>query len=265
MADNEQADKMAPARMAGLRKQADDLGVMYTTETSEEALRTAIKEAKAPRPAAPAEQTVPVQGMVDIIKAVKDALRPDQVQDGIVSEADADPSDATEERAYFHPAIFWKLPMKKVGGQLIKPPFRPLMFKQEQGGSVRNGNQWNTRYLSVLRTKSKREQAYIETHELFGRSFSRSYTEAQKLSTRARRGIVFGRFMQSLMITDSKEIYRMAANMNLNTGITEDLATLRTRIADELTEKECDRLDKQEAAILAGSGKKSLLTTGETV
>jgi len=260
----ESKDKMFEARMAGLRKKADTLGVMYTDETEESSLRLAIKEAEAPRSAPPAAQSsLGVNDLGEILKAVKQSLAPEQNPSGIVSERDMDPNDETEERIYFHPALFWKLPMKRVGGQMVKPPFGDLMFKREYGSAVRNGNQNNTRYLCALRTKSKREIAYIETHPQFGRSFFTSHTQAEAMSTKARRGIVFGRYMNSLINTPSTEIYRMAGEMKLSTGLTEDLATLRTRIADALTDRDYDQIEKQEANLLAQSGKKSLLTTAD--
>ena len=260
---------MAEARIAKLRKEADALGVHYTNDTEEGILRSAIQEFKDAKVANKDSDDALAQTKAQaseigaaVATAVKKAMAPDTIKDGIVSEADMDPDDEGERRTYFHPAIFWILPLKKVGGQRIKPPFSEMIkFNQEYGGRIRNGDQWNTRYMSVYHTKSKREQAYLETHPLYGKSFSRSHEQAVAMSGKARRGIVFGKYMQSLQITPAEEVYRMAAGMELQTGITEDLGNLRTRVADLLTDMEMDRQAEQEKQLLAGAGRKNLLAS----
>lgn len=261
MEDNR--DPMAAARIGKLRKEADKYGVHYTNETSEDALRAAVDEAKAPReqaPApAPAQAVLPASAIGEIVREVRKALAPDTIKDGIVQERDVDPDDRTDEKTYFHPAIFWILPLKRVGGQLVMPPFgKRIMFKREYGAGVRSGNQWNTRYVSVYRTKSKREIQYIETHELFGKTFFTSHAQAEALTGSARRGIVFGKFMNSLSVTPPDEVYRMAAANGIETGVLEELATLRTRLADKLTDAEMVRAEAHEKQLLA-SGRKGLL------
>jgi len=258
------AETALKARIAKLKKKADELGVFYQDDVDELTLKTAIEEAKQytsePANEAPS-QAIEIGKVIaqEMGKAMRQVVR-DPEEDGLVDERDLDPEDVTEEKSYFTPQFFWIVPAKRIGGQLVKAPYKKMVFKMSQGDAVRNGDQWQTRYISVYVTNSKKEQAFLETHPLFGRVFFSNTTDANISSEQVIFAQKFSKHVQNLNVRMAPELYRMAAQNGIKVDSKMSLPTLRTNIANVLAQREVEADKARMHSLLTSSGRASLLT-----
>lgn len=271
------AENAAKARLGKLKKQADELGITYHDDVTEETLKYEIKATKAALAELDSEMEVPLKPLQsapsasgtdiaalgktiaqEMAKAVQ-GIKDDGSGDRTVSERMADPEDAGEEKSYFVPMFFWILPAKRQGGQLVKAPFGKIVFKMSTGGVVRNGDQTNTVYKAIYSTNSKREQAYIETHPLFGRVFFANQKEAEISSEQLRFAQTFGKQMQMLNTKMAPELYRTAAENGVHVDATMSLNTLRTNIANALARRAMQSEDQHLRNLSAAAGRAELL------
>ena len=229
-----------------LRRQADLRGIDYSPETDDELLAEEIKEHDrrmkqvSESRMEQRRESVSMDTMKEFAKEVASSVAKEVAsansKDGdrrVVSEREYDPNDLTESRTYFAPMVYYKLPMKRIGGQLVEPPFGKIEFKMLEGSSVRVGDQNQTRYISSYTTDSKREQAYIETHPKFGKSFFHSDSAARITSDEHKYAIKFGERMNMLRTYQAPDLYRMAGDLGIRIDLGMSLDTLRDTIASE--------------------------------
>lgn len=267
------AETAAAARLKGLQKKADNYGIPYTQETTEAILRQSIKDYEATLAPAPKETKAPevvsavevLAPMVDVVKEMKElarTLKGDKATEtyGEVAETDVDPEDQLPfPKVYFTPSSWWILPMKRVGGQYVKHPFKRIVFSTEHGRKVQNGTQWNTAYQATFRTMSKREAAYMETHELFGKLFFLSSKEANIMPEQAKRAIRFGKHLAQLNATPAPRVYQQAASLGITLSKEMSLGDIRTKIADELAGQDMIQETQALKNVLTAQGRQELL------
>ncbi len=254
------------AKLTRLKKKADKLGIPYHDSIDLETLQLAVDDYEAATEGDP-EADPQVANTVAIGKAIaqemgvvmRGVMRPSDPQDGLVDERDADPNDAAEPKTYFTPQFWWKLPAKRMGGQLVKPPYGKILFKMSSGDAIRNGDQWNTRYISLYTSKSKREQAYIETHELYGKVFFPNIAEALVTTEQIKFAQCFNKHYQSLVTKMAPVLYRQAATMGVKLSSNMALNTIRTAIAEVLATRELARLEEQRKEVFAATSRASLM------
>ncbi len=266
---------MAPARIAKLRKKADAMGIIYTDDTSEAILSQAVKDFKA---SIEDEDTGgsddKVNTAVEIGTAVGRAVakemasvvrgaKGDDDNDGLVREEQFDPKDLTDPATYFVPMIFWILPAKQVGSQLVMAPYKKIVFKLDQGSAIRNGSQFQTRYTASFTTSSKKEQAHLETHPYFNRVFFKSETEVSLNNNQVRYAQRFALHMQSLNNTMAPQLYQMSPSLGVKLNHDMSLVMLRTKIAEALTQRDMDNAEAELKAILTSSGRAELLSASQ--
>lgn len=259
------AETAAKARLQGLKNKADKIGLPYPPDVTEDILRISLREYEDAMRAEARVATLegaPAEGMAEVASAMKDiakALRQDKEADtgGVVDEASVDPNDKLPyPRIFFAPSTFWILPMKKVGGQRVKYPYKKIVFSLEHGGKVLSGTQWNTQYLSTYKTESKREVAYMETHELYKKAFFNSSTEARNMSDKVVRELRFGQWLANLNTTSPTQLYEMAAQRDIPVSVGVSLPDLRAKLASALTDEEIERkaqLQKAAASVVQRS------------
>lgn len=262
MANSETAAK---ARLGKLKKQADDLGISYHEDVTEETLKLAIKAAKEEtEEEAPATSAV---SAVEIGKAIAQEMgkvmrtvvqEPDE--DGLVDDRDVDPDDIGEEKVYFTPQFFWIVPAKRIGGQLVKAPYKKMVFKMSHGDAIRNGDQFQTRYMSTYVTNSKREQAYLETHDLYKKIFFSNAKEADITSDQVKFAQKFSQHMQNLNVRMAPQLYRMAAENGIKLDSKMSLSTIRTNIANALAARDIQRDAEMMKSMVSSAGRASLLS-----
>lgn len=258
------AETALKARIAKLKKKADDLGVFYQDDVDEQTLRTAIDEAKQYTSESSNDspnQAIEIGKVIahEMGKAMRQVVR-DPEEDGLVDERDLDPEDVTEEKSYFTPQFFWIVPAKRIGGQLVKAPYKKMIFKMSQGDATRNGDQWQTRYISVYVTNSKKEQAFLETHPMFNRVFFSNTADANISSDQVIFAQKFSKHVQNLNMRMAPELYRMAAQSGVKVDSKMSLPTLRTNIANVLAQREVEADKARMQSLLTSSGRASLLT-----
>lgn len=265
------AETALKARMGRLKKQADTLGIPYTDDTTEDILREAVKQAKealaelddTPQEtaAAPALDVAELGKTIaqEMAKGLRTVVK-DAQEDRLVDDRDVDPNDQGDDRIYFTPMFFWILPAKRIGGQLVKAPYGKIVFSMDHGSAVRNGDQWQTRYLSVYKTNSKREQAYIETHELFGKVFFSNSKDAALTTDQVRFAQKFSLHMQTLNTRMSPELYRMAGQYGIAVNSKMSLPTLRTNIANILAQRDIMEEDRLRGSLATAAGRTGLMS-----
>jgi hypothetical protein len=241
--------------LQSLRAEADKLGLSYDNETPEDQLKEAVNQTmnalrteseertKQTREAQAAE----ANGLnlkefgKELAAGIAAGLRDKKEgEERFVNERDFDPNDLGEDRTYFAPMLYWKLPAKRIGGQLVKAPFGKIEFKLLEGSSVRTGNRASTRYLSAYTTNSKKEQAYIESHPLYRKTFFPSEIDGRMAAEDVRYAVEFGKQMNMLLTYQAPALYKMASDLH-NDGVvvnhTMSLDTIRTNIAGALAKR----------------------------
>lgn len=265
------SDNAAKARMGKLKKKADALGIPYDENTTEDLLRLAIKEFEPEE----VEQNSSLANSIAVGRAVAEALAP-VLKDIKKSEGpetgldrrlvlEEDPEDVGEEKRYYTTTWFWILPAKRSGAQLVKAPYGQIVFKMQHGSSIRVGNQFNTQYVASYATKSKKEQAHMESHPLFNKVFyldgapDEITTDQRKFAQR------FSAQYSNLGTKMAPELHRIAARLSeqgyaVNHSSSLSLHTLRTNIANALAEKDLKEAAAMEAQTRATQGRESLLS-----
>lgn len=250
------------AKLTRLKKEADKLGIPYHDSIDLETLQLAMDEYKEAAATGAEENSAVAIGKViaqEMGKVMRDVVRPNDPLDGLMDERDADPSDATEPKTYLTPQFWWKLPAKRMGGQLVKPPYGKILFKMSSGDAIRNGDQWNTRYISLYTSASKREQAFIETHELYGKVFFPNIAEAMVSTDQIKFAQCFNKHYQTLASKMAPVLYRQAAAMGVKLDSKMALNTIRTSIAEVLANRELAMLEKQREEVFAATSRASLM------
>jgi hypothetical protein len=254
------------AKLTRLKKKADKLGIPYHESIDLDTLQLAVDEYEEAM-AADAPAGADTASAVAIGKAIaqemgtvmRRVMQPTDPTDGLIDERDADPNDAAPLKSYFTPQFWWKLPAKRIGGQLVKAPYGKILFKMSSGDAVRNGDQWNTKYISIYNSVSKKEQAYIETHELFGKTFFPNIADAQVSSEQIKFAQCFNKHYQALATKMAPELYREAAALGANLSKDMALNTIRTTIAEVRATRELANLEAQRKEVFANTGRASLL------
>lgn len=273
------AETALKARMSKLKKQADELGIMYQDSVDEQTLRSAIKdfrdaakesdkstkEEKAAAEAAARNVDASVEIAKAVAREVATAMRKgnEEGRDQLYDERDIDPDDVTREKIYFAPMWFWIVNSKRVGGQLVKPPYGKMIFKMDQGSAVLNGDQWQTAYKCTYKTNSKKEQAYLETHPLFGRAFFLNAEEANITTDQMKLAHRFGKHLANLGTKMAPDLYRLGAKEGIKLDRKMSLQTLRTEIANALAQREHELAKFQEKELAKAGSRASLLTHSE--
>jgi hypothetical protein len=188
----------------------------------------------------------------------------DPGDDGLVDDRDVDPDDIGEEKVYFTPQFFWIVPAKRIGGQLVKAPYKKMVFKMSHGDAIRNGDQFQTRYMSTYVTNSKREQAYLETHDLYKKIFFSNAKEANITTDQVKFAQKFSQHMQSLNTRMAPQLYRLAAENGIKLDSKMSLSTIRTNIANVLAARDIERDEINMRSLLSAAGKASLLSDVNT-
>lgn len=265
MANSETAAK---ARLGKLKKQADELGIPYHEDVTEETLKLAIKSAKEDVEEAPKATGTDVAELGKVIAQemgkVMRTVVSDPGDDGLVDDRDVDPDDIGEEKVYFTPQFFWIVPAKRIGGQLVKAPYKKMVFKMSHGDAIRNGDQFQTRYMSTYVTNSKREQAYLETHDLYKKIFFSNAKEANITTDQVKFAQKFSQHMQSLNTRMAPQLYRLAAENGIKLDSKMSLSTIRTNIANVLAARDIERDEINMRNLLSAAGKASLLSDVNT-
>jgi hypothetical protein len=267
--------------LQALRRRADLLGVFYDNDTSEEALSAEVgaveasmrdrskkhmeerKEERAMQP-----QGMDMEGFAKVLgKELGEAMKKkEKGAERVMSEREYDPNDLTEARTYFVPSSWWKLPMKRRGGQLVEPPFGKILFKTLESESVRVGDRRQVRYMCAYTTDSKAEQAYMETHELFNKSFFLSEDKAKVAQEDTEYALKFGQMFTMLLTYQAPDIYRMAGTPEMRaTGLVlhknMDLNAIRTELAGAMARNAVRDAKQERNGLLAYDSRKELLVT----
>jgi len=258
------AENALKARLGKLKRKADELGVFYQDDVDEETLKAAIEEAKQ-YTAPPVKEDTGTQA-IEIGKVIAQEMgkairqitnEPDE--SGLIDERDMDPEDVGEEKVYFTPQFFWIVPAKRLGGQRVKAPYKKMVFQMDHGTAVRNGEQWQTRYISTYKTNSKREQAFLETHPLFKRVFFSNSKEADITSEQVKFAQKFAQHIQTLNVRMAPELYRMAAEHGIRVDSKMSLPTLRTNIANALAKRDMAKEEMRTREMISAAGRADLL------
>jgi len=235
--------------MSALFRQADLRGIFYEEDIDEDLLKQAIKDHDAKMKeestknmeARKAEAEVPTD-ILAVAKEIGEGIArgiessnsmKEKGEERFVTERQYDPADLVPAKTYFAPMIYYKLPMKRVGGQQVRPPFGKIEFKMMQGSSVRVGNQNQTRYLCAYTTDSRREQAYIETHPRYKKTFYPSDTQARITSDEHKYAIKFGQRHNVLKTFQAPALYSLASSMDIPLDTNMGLDAIRDVIAGE--------------------------------
>lgn len=264
--------------IANLRRLADIRGVEWNDETSEEALSLAIEEfddrmkakSNSEMEARQQASALGLDSVAEIAKqigkevgsAIAEANARSNKPKGeerILTEREYDPNDLTESKTYFAPMVYYKLPMKRVGGVALAPPFGKIEFKLLDGSSVRTGTQNQTRYICSYTTNSKREQAYIETHNRFGREFYLSDSKARLMGDDHRYALKFGERMNMLRTYQAPALYKIAADMNLSIDVNMGLDAIRDLIAGEQAKSDVAAEKAHRQSLIEASERELLL------
>lgn len=263
--------------IAELRRQADLRGILYDDDATEEVLKTSIKEVddalKASGEKNMAIRKASMEMSPDILEvakvmaqevgaAVAKEVNHANKKDGeerVVTEREYDPSDLTEAMTFFAPMIYWKLPAKRVGGQIVKPPFGKIEFKLLEGSSVRVGDQNQTRYLCAYTTDSKREQAYLLTHPRYNKTFYSSDVKARITSDEHKYAIKFGERHNVLKTYQAPALYALAADLQLPVDVGMSLDAIRDLIAGEQAKMDIIVEKNHRQELIRASERESLL------
>jgi hypothetical protein len=252
------SNKPTVSKLAKLQLEADKLGAYYEPDWTEEQLLTSIAETKDAIAASAAQKKIEAKvveeaakdkpvgmDMTEFAKVLGAELSKglqgmNKEASRLVTEREFDPNDLTEGKTYFVPMIWWKLPAKRIGGQLVMAPYggKGITFNLLHGDSVRSGNQTTTRYISVYYTESKKEQQYMETHPLFNKVFFLSDVEARVSSEQVKFAQKFARHMEVLMSYQAPALYNMAPGLGVKIDTSMSLVVIRTNIAEALAQKE---------------------------
>ena len=265
-------DNAAKARMGKLIKDADELGLSYPEDVTEEALRQAVKDEKEarkaaekqedPSPSVAARETGKAIGE-EMAKALK-AFRSEEKDNDVETYEEPSPADQGEMKFYFAPMIYWRLPAKKMAGRLVKAPYGPIDFKLDRGSAVQVGNQWQTRYMSVHATDNKKVQAYIESHILFGKMFFLSNKEASVTSEQVKYAQAFSRRMDALNVVMAPALYRTAAELDVQLDRDMSLNSIRTAIAEKQAQADVEGAKAELHRIMAEQSRNTLITEALT-
>lgn len=267
--------------LQALRSRADLLGVPYDNETSEEALRAEVQDyekmmrersskhmadRKEQREAAKDDSNELLKEFAKELggEFAKAMHKPEKGAERVVYDRDFDPDDITEAKTYFAPSSWWKLPMKRRGGQLTPGPFGPILFKMIESESVRVGDRNQVRFLCAYTTDSKREQQYMETHEFFGKKFFLSEDKAKVTHEDTEYAKKFGEIFTMMLTYQAPDIYRMAGELRaegLSLSKNMDLNAIRTEIAGHMARKALKESKAQRHELLSNSARHELLTT----
>jgi hypothetical protein len=273
-----QPKKPEVSPLAKLQQEADKLGAYYEPDWTEEQLKVSIRETKEAlaakqaqekavkeaAKAAPAasEGTLNMEQFAKVLGAElsKGLAGMNKEASRLVTEAEFDPADKVEGKTYFVPMIWWKLPAKRIGGQLIKAPYggKGIIFKLLHGSAVRTGDQWNTRYLSAYYTESRKEQEYMETHPLYNKVFFLSDIEARVSSDQVKFAQKFSRHMENLANHQAPALYNMAPGLGVKVDTSMSLVVIRTNIAEALAAKEM-QADREHMRNLIEQGQREAL------
>lgn len=261
------ADNAAKARLGKLKKKADELGILYQDDVTEDILKQAIKDSAPPAPVQEPKVTgFDAKALGDAIgssvgKAItglKDAIR-ERGDDDAVLEAEIDPNDIVEPQTYFSPMLFWIAPAKRVAGQLVKAPIKRIVFNLDRGSAVQVGTQWQTRYISTYISNNRKEQAWLETHPLFKRVFFKSEVDTEVSGAQIKFAKAFGRHIDALNHVMAPELYRIGQELTIKMDHTMSLAAMRTVLADALAKRDMAAEDANLRRLLTEAGQKDLL------
>lgn len=257
------ADNALNARMGKLKKKADQLGVKYDDDITEEMLRLAIKELDDDEPA-PATGGFTKETFLEFGKVIGESVakanRAQTDESSGETFEEPDPAEVGDMKFYYTPTFWWLLPAKRVAGRVVKPPYGKIKFEMDRGNAVQVGNQWQTKYMSVYATSNKRIQAYMETHEMFNRKFFLSEKEADVTSDQVRYAEFFSKQFAALSNTMAADLFAMGAQLGVKMNHTMSLPTLRTVMAEKLAEHDMAKHKAQIHSIMASTGKEALLT-----
>jgi CRISPR/Cas system CSM-associated protein Csm2 small subunit len=243
----------AKARITKLKIEADALSISYQDDVTEETLKMAIAEyktaykgaeEKASEPTSIATQEVAKEIGKSIGQEVGAALRKARGdEDGDrnrrrITDAELDASEFGELKTYFAYGTFYKISSKTVGGLDVEAPFGPMKFEFMDGESVTNGNQSQTRYLCSYPTKLKREQVFIESMPQFGKRIFISASEALNPTESGLNYSAYAKHIANLSTYQARELYDMAARLELKLSTSTSVPALREAIATELTERD---------------------------
>lgn len=268
-------DNAAKARMGKLIKDADELGLSYPEDVTEEALRQAVKDEKEarkaaekqedPSPSIAARETGKAIGE-EMAKALK-AFRSEEKDNTAETYEEPSPDDRGEMKFYFVPMIYWRLPAKKIAGRLVKAPYGPIDFKHDRGSAVRVGNQWQTRYMAVHATDNKKVQAYMESHVLFGKMFFLSNNKVSITTDQVKYAQAFSRRMDSLntvMAAGQSGLYSLATQLGVELNRDMSLNSIRTAIAEKQAQADVEDAKAELHRIMAEQSRNTLITEALT-
>jgi hypothetical protein len=270
-----QTQKPAMSKLSKLQLDADKLGAYYEPDWTEEQVEASIKETKQAiaqkkaeakmvqdaTEAAPANVGMDMEAFAKVLgeqisKGISSVGK--DAQSRLTSDRTYDPKDQVDGKTYFVPMIYWKLPAKRVGGQLVMAPFGKIEFKLLHGSAVKTGDQWSTRYLSAYYTESKREQDHLETHPLFNKVFFLSDADARVNSEQVKFAQKFSRHMESLMTHQAPALYNMAPGLGIRLDTSMSLVAIRNLIAEALTTNEM-KADREHMQSLIEQGQRATL------
>lgn len=268
---------------SSIRAKADLLGIPYDAETSDEAISTEIKQVEAElrarsrkhmeerHEAAAEKAAVDASAMAELAKQVgvevgRAIAKKEEGAERIVNSREYDPGDITEPKTYFTTSAWWKVPMKRRGGQLVAPPFGKMMFKLLEGESVRVGARNQVRFLSAYTTDSKAEQAYLETHELFNKVFFLSEDRARMSAEDTQYALKFGEINSMLLTYQAPDIYRLAGSEEMRSegvSLSKDMSleTIRTELAGAMARRAIREDKERRLGLLGYEARKDLLAT----
>jgi len=235
-------DNAAKARLGKYKKQADKLGLNYHEDITEEDLKDLLASVKEAQEEASGNDAMKVLAKT-IGEEVGTALRKAQGTESTrrVSYDQMDKSDEVEPKTYFANGSFYKLPPLLVGGQEVDPPYGPIKFEFHDGESVMNGDQANTKYICSYTSKSRKEQAHIESHDAFKKRVHLAASEALNGSTNSSKYALYSTHMANLGGVQSRELYERASALNIPVSPSMSIPRLREAIATELTDRDMER------------------------
>jgi hypothetical protein len=269
-------NKPTVSKLTKLQQEADKLGAYYEPDWDEGQLEASIKETKdtiakvkaeaklvektTEATTAPANMDMTAFAKVLGAELSKGLAGMNKEASRLVTEREFDPTDQVEGKTYFVPMIWWKLPAKRIGGQLVMAPYggKGIEFKLLHGSAVKTGDQWSTRYLSAYYTESKKEQQYMETHPLFNKVFFLSDAEARVSTEQVKFAQKFARHMESLMNHQAPALYNMAPGLGVKIDTSMSLVVIRTNIAEALTANEM-KADREHMKSLIEQGQRATL------
>lgn len=250
------ADNASRARMGKLKKKAEGYGIPVHDEMTEEVLREAIRQHEEENGHSTPQQasgggitSADLLKMGEILgkEIAKGQSSAAAIAKGEEEETmvEVDPADIGDIRIYYAPYLFWILPAKRVAGRLVKAPYKKIVFKLDRGSAVQVGTQWQTKYICAYATDNKKEQAYMETHPMFGRMFFLSHKDAQVTSDQAKFAQAFGKNLQALNTVMPAELFPRGAALGVQMSHDMSLNTLRTLLAEKLAsiDMENDRIN----------------------